>query len=560
MEEDGGIGKESRLRRRTAPSSASVPRPISIPHVLNAPLALEKLALWPHDQREVLSTMRRTSSPLAIALALLLSCAGHAAAVTLSQDPTPFSVSLLTERAAALARVPFVPPPQISRAALGRLSYDQHRDIRFRPDRSLWRDAALPIQAQFFHAGWMFRQAVRIYEVDNGKAREVVFDPGDFDYGKNHFLVPPSPGLGFAGFRLHFHLNRQDYLDEVVVFLGASYFRAVAQKQQYGITARGLLIDTGDGRKEEFPFFREFWLERPSSGAMEITLHALLDSPSVSGAYTFRVLPGVSTIIEVSAALFARKTIRKLGVAPLTSMYFFGKKDARFDDFRPEVHDSDGLSIVNGKEERLWRPLVNPAKGQVSVFGDENPRGYGLLQRDREFVTYEDLESRYEQRPSLWVEPSEGWGKGGVYLLELPSNTEYDDNIVAYWVPEEPFSAGDSRKFRYRLHWSMEPPDEFEGERVIRTSSGKCARPGARRFVVDYARGRSPAAAGEVEADLKLSSGTFRNLVIDKNPVTGGYRVFFDVIPTHRKLVEMRCFLKSGTTRLSETWSYRWTP
>jgi glucans biosynthesis protein len=506
--------------------------------------------------------MRRTLAPLAVALALFFSWAGHAAAVALSPDVRAFSASWLTERAAALARAPFVSPPRIPLEALQHLNYDQHRDIRFRPERSMWRDAGLPFEAQFFHPGWMFRQPVRIFEVDDGKAREAVFDPGDFDYGKTSFRVPPSSGLGFAGFRLHFRLNREDYLDEVMVFLGASYFRAVARGQQYGITARGLLIDGGDGRKEEFPFFREFWLERPPVGATTMTLHALLDSPSVSGAYTFRILPGASTVMEVSATLFARKTIGKLGIAPLTSMYLFGKKDARFDDFRPEVHDSDGLSIASGNGERLWRPLINPVKGQVSVFGDENPRGYGLLQRDREFTTYEDLESRYERRPSLWVEPSEGWGKGSVYLLELHSDTEYNDNIVAYWVPNESFSAGESRRFRYRLHWSMEPPDEFDGARVVRTSSGKCTRPGARRFVVDFARGRPPAiaAGAPAEVDLKLSSGVFKNLVVDKNPVNNGYRVFFDVIPAHRGLVEIRCFLTNGKARLSETWSYRWTP
>lgn len=506
--------------------------------------------------------MPRTPAPIAIALGLVLCCACRAGAVALSADAHPFSVESLTDRAAALARAPFVPPPLIPRSTLQRLTYDQHRDIRFRPDASLWRDSALPFEVQFFHPGWMFRQAIKVFEVADGAAREVVFDPGDFDYGKNRLHAPPPRDLGFAGFRLHFRLNRRDYLDEVVVFLGASYFRAVARGQQYGITARGLLIDNGRGGKEEFPFFREFWLERPSPSAREIVVHALLDSSSVSGAYTFRILPGASTVMEVSVSLFARKTVEKLGVAPLTSMYLFGRNDRRFDDFRPEVHDSDGLSIVTGHGERLWRPLLNPAKGQVSVFGDENPRGYGLLQRDREFATYGDLESRYEERPSLWVEPSQGWGKGAVYLLELPSNIEYNDNIVAYWVPERPFPAGESKKIGYRLHWSMEPPDEFDAGRVVRTSSGKCKRPGARRFVVDFARGPLAGLADNVpvSADLALSSGTHRNLVVQRIPATRGFRVFFDVVPARHGLVEMRCFLTNGATRLSETWSYRWTP
>ena len=468
----------------------------------------------------------------------------------------------LTKHAEALSRQPFVAPPEIPRTALQRLTYDQHRDIRFRPERALWRDKCLPFEAQFFHLGWMFGQAVRVYDVADGKAREVAFDPADFDYGKNHRRMPPSRNLGFAGFRLHYRLNRPDYLDEVVVFLGASYFRAVGQNQQYGITARGLLIDGNHGGKEEFPFFREFWLERSLPSSREIVVHALLDSPSVSGAYTFHILPGPSTVMEVSATLFARKTIEKLGVAPLTTMYLFGRKDVRFDDFRPEVHDSDGLSLASGSGEFLWRPLANPSKGQVSVFVDENPGGYGLLQRDRAFGSYEDLELRYEQRPSLWVEPLERWGKGAVYLLELPSDLEYNDNVVAYWVPEKPFLAGESRRIQYRLYWSLEPPDRFEGGRVARTSSGKCDVPGARQFVVDFDQGVLAAIAEgtPVDADVTVSQGRLRNLVLHRNPATKGYRVFFDVIPTRYKLIEMRCFLKAGTTRLTETWSYQWAP
>lgn len=444
---------------------------------------------------------------------------------------TAFSADWLIKRAKAMSQSTFQPPDAVSFDAVSRLTYDEHRDIRFLVEKALWRDKKLPFEVQFFHPGWVFRHPVRVYEVSGRTTREVHFTPDYFNYGRNGRTSRSSSGLGFAGFRLHYPLNDPEYLDEVIVFLGASYFRAVGQGQHYGITSRGLLIDGKRNGEEEFPLFREFWLERPLPSARHIIVHALLDSPSATGAYTFTVHPGTDTVVDVSATLFARKDVEKIGIAPLTSMYLFGKKDSRFDDFRPEVHDSDGLSIVTGTGERIWRPLANPPKTRVSVFLDENTRGFGLLQRNRNFTDYQDLESRYEQRPSLWVEPLQGWGKGSVRLLEIPSDVEYNDNIVAYWASEGVFKKGEQRSIKYRLHWCLDPPDRDKGGEVAVTSSCRSDLPGARRFVIDFHKGQLAGdAENDAEAVVTASAGEISNIVVQKNLPAGGYRVFFDLL------------------------------
>lgn len=353
--------------------------------------------------------------------------------------------------------------------------------------------------------------------------------------------------------------------------MGASYFRALGQGQKYGLSARGLAIDTAVQTGEEFPLFREFWIEKPRRNAAEIRVYALLDSPSVTGAYSFVIQPGLSTTMDVDATLFPRKNINKLGVAPLTSMFLFGENNKHlFDDHRPEVHDSDGLLVWNGKNEWLWRPLDNSKYLRISAFLDENPRGFGLLQRDRDPAHYLDFEAHYEQRPSAWVEPLDGWGKGMVQLVEIPSQQEIHDNIVAFWVPEEPIEAGKAYHFRYRLHWTGDAPVRSGLAKVTATYTGIGGVSGMletdkRKFVIDFSAPdnipslKEAIEKGEILPDISVSEGKIPGVHLIYNPVTKAPTLYMDYQP-NGKTSEMRISLKQGEKTISEVWSYQWLP
>jgi glucans biosynthesis protein len=345
----------------------------------------------------------------------------------------------------------------------------------------------------------------------------------------------------------------------VLVFQGASYFRAVARDTLYGLSARGLAIGTGGPDPEEFPLFTEFWVEEPAPGARELRIHALLDGPSVAGAYRFTVTPGAETVMEVEARLFPRVDIAAAGIAPLTSMYFFGpEKRAGVDDFRDAVHDSDGLRIVNGAGERLWRPLRNPAAVETSSFVDRDPRSFGLIQRSRAFTDYQDAEAHYEQRPSAWIEPGEAWGPGAVQLVELPTADEFADNIVAFWRPAEPLAAGEEYRFTYRLVWAQAPVEPLPLARVLATRGGASILDATERvFVVDFDLGMINFAT--VEPRVSASAGELKGISI--TPLPGGNiaRVGFHLIPGEAVESELRLALRSEGATASEIWLYRWT-
>ncbi len=492
-------------------------------------------------------------------------------AVVPAGEAVPFDAAWLVERARGLAAAPYRPVPETLPPILAELGYDQYFDIRYRPDRALWHGTGLAFQAQFFHMGFLYRQPVTVHEVVEGMARPLRYSSDLFAFGRLFDGPPDLPiDLGFAGLRLHHPLNQPGLWDELCVFLGASYFRALGRGHLYGISARGLAIDTATSQGEEFPVFRDFWLERPGPRTTETVIHALLDSPSATGAYRFAIRPGDDTVMTVAATLFPRRRIDKLGIAPLTSMFLFGTNDRRgFDDFRPQVHDSDGLSLWTGTGEWLWRPLVNPAELQRSLFQDRDPRGFGLMQRERDFNAYQDLEARYERRPSLWVEPIGSWGAGAVELVELPTPFEYHDNIVAAWTPATPAEPGAALRLDYRLHWCTEPPVPFEGARVVSTRLGSggisgTGPTGTRKFVIDFEGGRLaglPAAAA-VETRVTVARGEALHPVAQKNEVTGGWRAFFDVRPAETAggtPLELRCHLALAGEPLSEIWTYQWS-
>ena len=490
---------------------------------------------------------------------------GIAVSATAKAAPAPARVMPIFDqvkaKASALAKQEYAGNKAQLPAFLSDLNYDQYRDIRFRPDHSLWRDEKLPFEAQFFSRGSIFRDRVQFHMVENGKQTPINFETAMFDFGRLPVPMEVPTDLGFAGFRLHHPINTHQYFDEVAAFLGASYFRAVGRRQVYGLSARGLAVDTGLARGEEFPVFREFWMEKPTPDVKHFTLYALLDSPSVSGAYQFVITPGTTTNVAVKLQLYFRRDVEKLGVAPLTSMFFHGKTTQHYvDDFRPEVHDSDGLLIEAGNGEQLWRPLNNPQRLSFSSFQIENPRGFGLLQRERSFERYQDLEAKYERRPSAWITPVGNWGQGRVELVEIPSDGEFDDNIVSFWVPAKAVTAGSTRTFEYTLSFGNVEPDVLEGHTVFMgIGRGKDREGGERLFVVDFAGGALDilSDSAPVTAEVSTSDGTLRPPVVERNPHTGGYRVFFELLPGDQPLSELRCILRSGERVVSETWTYQ---
>ncbi|MBA2350408.1 MAG: glucan biosynthesis protein G [Burkholderiales bacterium] len=475
-----------------------------------------------------------------------------------------FDFADVAQRAMQLAAAPFKNPPSNLPKELQALDYDRYRDIHFKPDQAYWRNAGLPFELAFFHQGFYYDQPVRMNEVAADEIREIPFSPALFDYGKTSLDAQEMLGLGFAGFRVHYPLNTPAYKDEVLVFLGASYFRAIGKGGRYGSSARGLALDTGVMSGEEFPRFVEFWIERPTARAKEIVIYGLLDSRRATAAYRFVLRPGGETVMDVSARLYLRENVAKLGIAPLTSMYFFGENQhPQKEDFRPEVHNSDGLSVLTDTHEWLWRPLVNPKRLLVTSFAMNNPAGFGLMQRDRNFASYEDLEARYELRPSAWVEPLGSWGSGRVELVQIPTQDETNDNIVAFWVPDNPPPPGQPFDFAYRLSWQSRSAQRPASSWVAQTRRGHgyVRKPDdSILLTIDFegpvfdklAEGANVASVVSADGNGKILEHN-----IYRNEASGGWR---SAIRLRRvdddKPVELRAHLRSGDRVLSESWNY----
>lgn len=442
------------------------------------------------------------------------------------------------------------------------LSYEDYQTRWFRSRDALWSKTDRPYNVDFFLPGLYFPRAVQVHVVEDGMAQPVPFDLSLFDATDKAPDLTTEGALGYSGLRLRTELSEPGKKNEFCVFQGASYFRAIGTGQNYGLSARGLALKTGDPMGEEFPEFTDFWLEPPAPGQTHMVLHALLDSPSVTGAYRFRIEPGADCVMEVEATLFAREDMPHMGVAPLTSMFLFDRTNrTRFDDFRPAVHDSEGLLIRNGAGETIWRPLANPRHLQISAFGDENPAGFGLMQRARKLSDYDDLEANYHKRPSLWVEPHGDWGRGSVTLVEIPADKEIYDNIAAYWRPRGEVPAGERVDLAYRLTWGGDPQLPGALPRVTGTSTGKRIFGGPGRIMtIDYA----PHVLfddGPEALTLHISSPHAETSkgVLQRNPETGGMRLAFSFDPRDRDLVELRAQLRKDGAPASEVWLYRWT-
>ena len=460
------------------------------------------------------------------------------------------------------ARAQYEPPDRAQPRELELLGYDRYRDIRFRPDRAVWRTEDLPFDLMFFHRA-QSNPRVRMNEIVDGEARHLPYDSADFDFGQNT-LSPETWGeLDYAGLRVHYHLNGPEYKDELIVFLGASYFRALAAGTRYGLSARALAVDTVGGQGEEFPYFPAFWIVKPAADARTLRMFALLESPRVSGAYQFDVTPGDETVVEVRTRLYLRAPVGTLGVAPLTSMYQFGENQPHRADFRPEVHDSDGLTVATGDGEWLWRPLINPNAPLTTSFSMRDLEGFGLMQRDRNFPSYEDPEARYDLRPSAWVEPLGSWGPGHVELVQLHTPNETNDNAVAYWVPERLPAPGQPLDFAYRLHWQgarvvQQPP----GAWVTQSRAGRGYRELAddeQQFMVDFA-GPSLATLPSSAPVRAVVSAPTNGEILETNAyrveATGAWRMMVLVKQLDTtKPVELRGYLQNGADVLTETWS-----
>jgi glucans biosynthesis protein len=479
--------------------------------------------------------------------------------------PEPFDFEHLREQAKGLAARPYEPTTIRFPDILERIDYDAYQQIQFRPDRSLWDDGKGPYPIQLFHLGRYFKAPVMIHLVSDGTAREILYSPEFFTFGEAQFASHLPEDMGFAGFRV---MNR-DAKTDWLAFLGAAYFRSSGALDQYGMSTRGIAIDVALPTPEEFPRFTQFWLEPSEDDPDALVIYALMDGPSIAGAFRIEAAKRDSVIMEVRADLFPRADIKRMGVAPLTSMFWYSETNRhQAADWRPEIHDSDGLALWTGSGERIWRPLNDPHTVMTNSFTDRDPRGFGLLQRDRHFYNYEDDGVFYGRRPSVWVEPLEPWGKGAIQLVEIPTDDEIHDNIVAYWLPEEPVKAGSEWSFRYRLHWVAEEPYPPAAGRVIATRLGRGGVPGLprpkdkKKFVIDFAGGpleelrkRDP-----VKPVISASRGTIDNDYALQVVGTKNWRAFFDLKADGKAPVDLRCYLRLGDRTLTETWLYQYIP
>ncbi len=481
-----------------------------------------------------------------------------------------FSFDKLVERASALSKSAYESPPKPRPDIVQQIDYDAWGSIKYRPEAALYAEGPGLYPVTFFHVGQFFQKSVKMHVIEGGKAKEILYSPDYFSMPKNSIARKLPEDTGFAGFRLQESRKRKDWrTQDWVAFLGAAYFRAIGELGQYGLSARGAIVDSAEPIPEEFPDFTEFFIEESGKEDQPVLVYALLNSPSLTGAYRFAIKRTAGVVQDIEAALFLRKDIKRLGLAPLTSMYWFSETEKRRrEDWRPEVHDSDGLAIWTGTGERLWRPLINQPFAVTSSFSDHAPKGFGLMQRDRQFEDYLDGVN-YEKRPTLWVEPLSEWGAGAIELIELPTDDEIHDNVVAYWRPKDPAKAGNSYRLKYRLHWLADEPYPAAGARCVATRIGRGGQPGKPRpkgvykFAVEFAGKALDVLWGDTvkaEPVITASAGTVSGAFMEPIPGTKRWRAIFDLTPTGTDPVELRLYIRGNGDAMTETWLYQFRP
>lgn len=474
--------------------------------------------------------------------------------------PAEFSAARVLEKARALARKPFAAPPTDLPAPFAKLDYDHYVAIRQKPGSAIWASENVGFALEPLHRGFIFSAPMIINLVENGQAKTLAYDPARFDFGG--LQVPAATAdIGYSGFRVLQPQENQAPHD-VAIFQGASFFRAIATGQNFGVTARALSLRTGDPKGEEFPLIREVWIERPSLANDALTIHALLDSESVTGAYRFTLRPGDVAIVDTECTLIPRTGIDALGLGTMAGMFFFGPQSRHGgDDVREGVYEVGGLQILNGNGEWLWRPVSNRETLQLSSFLNPNPRGFGMLQRERHFARFQDDDQHWELRPSLWIQPLSDWGEGSVVLVEIPSDAEINNNIICFWRPKAPLAAGQEAVYSYRQSWCWTPLDRPTAAIVTDTRDGRIEGSRKRHFLVEFSSEAfaDPQRTADLKAMLSASPGTILAVRTFASPVNKTFRVHFDLDPGGETLVELRLVLEQGGKAASETWLYRWT-
>lgn len=491
-----------------------------------------------------------------------------------SPTGTAFSFDILTAQMKALAQRPYQAYTTPLPTPLQNISYDGYREIQPLRDHAVKLSQDFGYIAEPFHMGWLFKEPVEMYQVKDGQAHEVSFTAADFNY-HDAATATAMAGItipGVAGFRMDCPMNEPSVMSELVAFLGASYFRALGKGNMYGASARGAVLNSWLSQPEEFPRFSAFYLA-PAEYPAPIAVYAALEGPSLTGAFQFVFDPAKpdrqDTQVDVTARFFFRADVAEMGIAPLTSMFLYSDSNrSQFDDYRPQVHDSDGLLMDGGTGEMAWRALNNPTSLGNSYFAHNNPKAFGLMQRARQFVNYQDDGARYDLRPSILVEPQGDWGEGSVRLIEVPAKLEADDNIVAFWVPKAPFRAGDNAEFKYRLRWGDLLPDPKGPIGYVadtRTGqggvSGVANKATLRKFVIDFAGGAlATLDADEVDAVASIAGqgGKVIFSSVSKIPETGVMRLAIDAEIDTKDPVELRAYLVGGGRQLTETWLYQW--
>jgi periplasmic glucans biosynthesis protein len=482
---------------------------------------------------------------------------GSALAETLG-PPSPFAPENVANRARDLAKVPFKAPHADLPEPFASLTFEQYTSIRRNLGVAIWEDSHSAFALEPLHRGFIFTAPVDINLVEGGQSQRLIYDRSLYDFGK--LQVPAELGdLGFSGARILSNAGAEGW-EDAAIFQGATFFRSLARGQTYGVSARALSLRTGDAQGEEFPVFRALWIEKPSPAADALVIHALLDSASLTGAFRFTLRAGEATIIDTELTLFARVAVDHLGLGSMSATYLFGPLDHfHSDDVRPNVYDVSGLQILTGAGEWIWRPIANRQTLQISAFGDKNLRGFGLLQRNRNFESFGDDDAHWELRPSLWIEPIGDWGEGEVMLLEIPADSENNDNIIAQWRPKAALAEGASVAYAYRQFWSWTPPAHPDLAIAVSSRMGKVGK--RRRFIVEFVSDlfADPQKAAQTTAAIEASPGQIVSVRVFPNKDRRSVRVVFDLDPGADSFSELRLVLKLANQPVSETWLYRWT-